>query len=300
MPLKVELYTNSGTQWELVGQTDRIEYNVPIDEARFAFTPPPGTQTVDHDQLVAQWQQRYDQGMQRLQVNGQEVVLRDFQVTTKGDVYAVWTGFGIITGHCNPKDRPAGWEPTHWQTTLTDSLGTVYLGGGRFWMRQDPSDAFCPLAQPARLPQWYKLTICCQGAAFTFQITQPNYSPLPDPIFPDFKTKAGWLDCWYPGGTQSVIEDAEARADYREKQNDLPRALEQWELATATADRNYHRRYYEPQTWAHLGDLYLKTGARDRARNAYERAVESGSLGDRRKRCAKDIEDARLALERLK
>ncbi len=300
LPVKVELYSGYGGKWELAGETERIEYNVPIEEARFAFTAPPGTQTVDKDQLVAEWKQRYYRGLQRVNVNGQEVVLRDFQVTTTGDVYAVWTGFGIITGHCNPKDLPAGWEPTRWETTLTDSLGTVYLGGGRFWVRQDPSDAFCPLTPPAHQPQWYELTIECKGQTFAFKVTQPNYSPLPDPVFPDFRTKAGWLDYWHPQGPGAIIEDAEARAYYWEKQNGLPQALEQWELAMTTSDRNYHRRYFEPSEWGHLGDLYLKVGATDKARYAYERGIESGSLGDREKRCAKTIDDAKRALERLK
>jgi outer membrane lipoprotein-sorting protein len=262
LPVSIDAYGRVDNDWEKLGYTEVIEYNVPIDPGLFVLTAPEGATVVDEEALKAEWQRRFDAGMARVTDGDQEAVLRDFQVTTEGDVLVIWT---------------AGFPSINHSAALTDSLGTTYLDAqdrGYFQTKGWPCAWFIPVTPPAHRPATYVLTVTNGHHTYTFRVNKPIFSGSPDPVYPGFKVERGAPAFLFPWGVYGEIERAEIRAAYWKSQGDARKALQYYERQTALSDEEVHRFYVPATTWLDIGTLYEQTGQRAKAHDAYQRGLE--------------------------
>ena len=286
LPVSFEFYARAASGWEKAGGSEKVEYNLPVDPALFEFTPPEGATVVDNHKLKEEWQQRFDQGIARQTVAGQEVVLRDFQVTAVGDVYVIWTE-GTVDPHLAAE---------HYDSHMTDSLGTHYLHSYGFQAWGKPSGWFVPVEPPAVRPAWYELMLVTRKRdEVRFRITHPMLSPSADPTYPAFRDKPGQAAFIVPWGVYAEMDRAQARAGYWKKQGDPRRALQHFEQAAALADAEVHRTYLDRWTWQQMGELYEQIGEKDKAREAYRRGLDSYERSSNR-----DIPPEKEAAARLR
>ena len=213
LPLAVQVYGRLSGAWQLLGGTETVEYNISLDPDLFVLSPPAGAVLVDKEEWVTAWQTRYDEGMARAVINGDEAVLRDFQVTTTGDVFAIWS-----------PGRPVGVPGPY--AKLTDSLGTLYLRPQEgFQAGHDPCAWFIPLVPPSSTPAWYELTV---GIAprlpsqheqrVTFRVAEPVLSPIPSPIYPTPRPRPGAPAFRGPDASDAEATRAETRAAYQSEE----------------------------------------------------------------------------------
>jgi len=286
LPVSFEFYARAASGWEKAGGSEKVEYNLPVDATLFEFTPPERATVVDNQKLKEEWQQRFDQGIARQTVAGREVVLRDFQVTAVGDVYVIWTE-GTVDPHLAAE---------HYDSHLTDSLGTHYFHSYGFQAWGKPSGWFVPVEPPAGRPAWYELTVVTQKRdEVRFRITHPMLSASADPTYPTFKDKPGKSAFHFSWGVYAEIGRAQARAGYWKKQGEPRRALQYFEQATALADAKVHRTYLDRWTWQQMGELYEEIGERKKAREAYQRGLDSYECSSNR-----DIPPEKEAAARLR
>jgi tetratricopeptide (TPR) repeat protein len=265
LPVSFEHYGPLGDGWEKLGESEVIEYNVALDPDLFVLTPPEGAVVVDLDAIRAEWQQRYDTGMARVADGDQEAVLRDFQVTAEGDVFAIWTGTNSVGG--------LGHE-----ATLTDSLGTTYLrdteGHGYFQAWSKPCAWFVPLMPLEARPAWYELEVTGGRHTFTFRVDKPVRSPSADPLFPRFPAKFGEAGFLYPARSSGAGDRAQIRAVYWKDRGDARQALRYYEEMLATSQREYGAPSAYTNTWLDIGLLYEQIGQRTKAHDAYQHGLD--------------------------
>jgi outer membrane lipoprotein-sorting protein len=262
LPVSLELYGPLDSGWEKSGGSEVIEYNVALDPELFVLNPPEGATVVDRDALKVEWQQRFDAGMVRVKDDDQEAVLRDFQVTTEGDVFVIWT---------------AGSSSVNHSASLRDSLGTTYLDAGdRGYLQTKgwPCAWFIPVTPPAHRPATYVLTVTNGHHTYAFRVNKPIFSGSPDPVYPGFKVERGAPAFLFPWGVYGEIERAEIRAAYWKSQGDARKALQYYERQVALSDEEVHRFYVPATTWLDIGMLYEQTGQRAKAHDAYQRGLE--------------------------
>lgn len=267
LPVRIELWHRAGIRWEKAGGSDVMEYNVAVDPKLFVLEYPPDAEVIDEEEVRAEWQQRHDTGLLRVDVEGREAVLRDFQVTTGGDVFAIYTGGGTMYGMGS-----AG-------ASLTDSLGTVYAtdqrGHGYFQARSEPCAWFVPVVPPTRPPAWYKLTVTTgRHGSFGFQVTKPVRTPSEDPAFPNFRVSRGGASFLYPHGATGEAARAEIRAVYWKEAGDPRKAIQWYEQMIARMDREYGRYGGQSATWLEIGSVYEQLGQKQQAREAYQRGLD--------------------------
>lgn len=290
LPMGVEFYGRVGSEWQRMGGTDQIEYNITVDPHLFVLAPPEGAAVVDNAELSTEWQQRYDSGMHRVTVDGREAILRDFQVTTTGDVFAIWSW--------NPKARRIQ------QASLSDSLGTVYMqdtqGHGYFQAWSSPCAWFVPLESPIVQPAWYVLTIGAPAERVQFRIGNPVFSPGPDPVYPAFKDRPGAAVFIRPWGPYAEIERAEMRACYWKERGNPRRALLYFQQMVRISDREVHRYYVNAATWLDIGALYEQLGMTAKAKEAYKRGIDSYDRDPNRRFEKEPGDSLRAAISRLR
>jgi outer membrane lipoprotein-sorting protein len=287
LPVGIESYMRVGSEsdWEKVGAADQIEYNSAISPSMFVLTPPAGATIVDNEAITADWWGRYEKGMQRVRADGEEVILRDFQVASFGDAFAIWS-------------------PGGHQASLSDSLGTVYLqdtrGHGYFQAWSSPCAWFVPLQPPVTRPAWYVLRLEDCGAQF--RINSPVMSPGPDPVYPAFKSERGKVAFLCPRESEAEIARAEIRAYYYRERGDTREALQWFEQMILLSDREMHRYYGLASTWLDIGALYEQASMPEKARDAYRRGLECHDRSPNRGN-PDEVEDAgklRASLDRLR
>jgi len=96
---------------------------VALDPGLFTLEQPKGATVIDHAEWDVEWERRYAKGWGRAMLGDHEVVLRDMQVTTTGNVFAVWGGTSANVTRYEAPGRPTRYSV---DAELTDSLGTVY------------------------------------------------------------------------------------------------------------------------------------------------------------------------------
>jgi hypothetical protein len=115
---------------------------------------------------------------------------RDLQVTTEGDVFAIWT---------------AGFPSINHSASLTDNLGTTYLqdeqGHGYFQAKSWPCAWFIPVAPPAHQPASYVLSVTNGHHSYMLRVGKPMLSGSADPTYPVFEVQRGEAGFMYPEGT---------------------------------------------------------------------------------------------------
>jgi len=266
LPVSMEVYARLTSAWELVGGTERIAYNLPADPGLFVLKPPDTARVINRMQMVEQWQRRYDEGMLRVQLDGDEVILRDFQVTETGDVYAIWSPGALDT-----------------DAQLADNLGTTYLRISEgFRAGHDPSAWFVPLMPPASAVASYELTVALgpqddsrDDRHVTFHVHEPVLSPTADPIYPIPEHTEGPVYFFWQEGPTAAVTRAEKRAEYWTDHGELLRAIGCFEDMVSTADRELSPTYVAPTTWLKIGSLYEQVGKPQAARKAYERGIKA-------------------------
>ncbi len=255
LPLSWQVYISSGRKWQMVGQSETVEFNVPIEPTLFVLDYPPDAQVIDKSKLSEEWQQRYDRGLDRIQTAEGEIILRDFQLTALGDVAAIWTGTSSSA-----------------EARLTDSLGTAYVRATEgFQAGSDPCAWFVPVTPPSSQPEWYALAL--EGRQF--RLSEPIIVDGPDPIYPAFEHIRGRAAFISPAGFDAEITRARIRAEYWRSHGDVMKAIEYYEKMVGIADSEYHTAYVHAQTWIAMGELYEETGRNDLALSAYERGLQS-------------------------
>ncbi|MCJ7822729.1 MAG: hypothetical protein MUQ26_06590, partial [Armatimonadetes bacterium] len=288
LPLAVEVYGRLSGDWQLLSGTETVEYNITLDPDLFVLSPPAGAVVVDKQAWAAAWQTRYDEGMARAVINGEEAVLRDFQVTTLGDVHAIWS-----------PGRPVGVPGPY--PKLTDSLGTLYLRVQEgFQAGDDPCAWFVPLLPLNTAPTWYELTVETgprDEPHVTFRVEQPILSPGPDPIYPVPDHTQGAVAFFWQDGPTAEVTRAQARATYWQKHGDPHQALHYFEEMIRTADRDLRPTYLAPTTWLEIGSLYEQVRRSDQARHAYRRGIDAYRGEDWYQGTAEEL---RTRLERLR
>jgi outer membrane lipoprotein-sorting protein len=162
LPRSVEYYALMGTEWELVGAAERIEYNVAVSPERFTLTPPEGAEVIDKALWIESFWARYEQGMDSATTGGHECILRDFQAAKGGDVFAIWSWPGYQDSYAGFGSAPVPNMIYGAPAILEDSLGTNYIysrtgilagrwGDGYGW--------FIAETPPPSQPAWYRLTL---------------------------------------------------------------------------------------------------------------------------------------------
>jgi hypothetical protein len=218
LPVRFELQYRAGLWWKTIGESDVVEFSTALDPKLFVLDYPVNAEVIDEEAVRTAWRQRYDAGLMRTTVGGREAVLRDFQVTTGGDVFAIWTWEGWV-GPAQVGDPGLVRTDQAEGVGLTDSLGTEYLtdesGRGAFQAWDKPCAWFVPRRPPTQTPSWYLLTFRAQGRTFSFRMTDPIHSPSPDPTYPMFSTKRGEAGLLYPQGEGAEKMRAEIRAQGR-------------------------------------------------------------------------------------
>ncbi len=179
LPTSFQLYARVDGEWKLAGGTEVMEYNVAVDPKLFVLTYPADVKVVDKGSADDRWRQRYQRGMVRVRAGDFEAVLRDFQVTVDGDVFAIWTP-GEPVGVPGP------------EAELRDSLGTIYLRVREtFQPGSDPGAWFMPLKPLASRPKWYELVVTPEGVPVTFRVADPVFTPEALPHYPIPKHERG-------------------------------------------------------------------------------------------------------------
>jgi tetratricopeptide (TPR) repeat protein len=178
------------------------------------------------------------------------------------------------------------------------------MSGGGFQAKHDPCAWFIPVAPPESPPQWYALTLAVGGgqsreephSTCVFRVEHPVRSPFPDPVFPTPEFRPGEIAFHWEEGVAAEVTRAGTRARYWRRQGNLQRALAHYEQMIDLADRELHRRYFQPWTWFQIGSLYEELGMLGEARDAYGRGLEC----DRGREWEQETVDRlRHALERL-
>ena len=179
LPISLQLYVRVDGAWKLAGGAEVMEYNVPVDPKLFVLSYPADAEVVDKGSADDRWRQRYQRGLVRVRAGDFEAVLRDFQVTVDGDVFAIWT-----------PGEPAGVPGP--EAELRDNLGTVYLREwDSFQAGGDPCAWFIPLKPLASRPKWYELVVQPEGVSVSFRVTDPVFTPQTLPQYPIPKHERG-------------------------------------------------------------------------------------------------------------
>jgi outer membrane lipoprotein-sorting protein len=284
LPVSIAMYTKLSQAWEEVAGVDEIEYNVPLDPELFVLTPPEGAQVIDQAELGEQWQARYEKGLGRAKLDGHDIVLRDFQAMTEGDVRVIWSGF--------PKGTVVRWPARDGTYTdnisaeLVDSDGNTYLGG-EAWTgaRKDMGAYFVPLQPLAPGRRAYTLKIVTRriegGQVFisdsaVFTVDRPWYSPLADPVYPPSIGALGTDAFIFPRGLGGVATRADMRAEYWRERGDARQALRYYEQEIRSMDQQEPggRLAWDTPHWLTVGQLYEQVGDVNGAREAYHRGLE--------------------------
>ncbi|UCC68985.1 MAG: tetratricopeptide repeat protein [Armatimonadota bacterium] len=255
LPLSWEVLVSIGDEWQLVGGTETVEYNLAVDPTLFVLDYPPDARVIDRDKLSQEWQQRYDRGLDRIQTVEGDIILRDFQVTALGDVAAIWTGTSSSA-----------------EARLTDSIGTSYLRVRReFQARSDPCAWFIPVSPPSSQPAWYALVI----GDHEFRVPEPAIVDGPDPMYPPCQHVRGEVAFISPGGAGAEMSRARVRAEYWRSHGDPERAVGYYEKMVGIAEAEYHATYVNADTWIAIGELYEEMGRGEQALSAYERGLQA-------------------------
>jgi outer membrane lipoprotein-sorting protein len=282
LPLSLEVYVSVGDEWQLVGGTETVEYNLTVDPTLFVLDYPPNAHVVDRGKLSQEWQQRYDRGLDRIDTAEGDIVLRDFQVTALGDVAAIWTGTSPFV-----------------EVTLADSLGTSYLRNQQgFQAHRDPCAWFIPVSPPSSRPSWYALVIGEHG----FRVSEPVIVDGADPMYPPRQHVRGEAAFISPGGAGAEMSRARVRAEYWRSHGDPEQAVSYYEKMVGIAKTEYHATYVNADTWIAIGELYEETGRREKALRAYERGLQALEASPNRNTpWERDLADKlRAKLERLR
>ena len=287
LPVEFQVYGRFGGRWQLIGGSDRIEYDMPTDPSLFVLTPPKGAAVSDKATTDAAWRQQYEAGMARTKSDDEEVVLRDFQVTSGGDAFAIWTGAG-----------------KGWQKKLTDSLGTIYIWsrGYGFQAGGDPCAWFVPVTPPTSRAEWYVLTVESGDEAFSFRVTKPVWTEARGPVYPRPSREPGKAAFITPGGDSGLtISQARIRAGYWRDKDNFRKAAQYYDqlLSAALADPGYNPGYLDPFTWKDIGSVYERAGMPDKAKDAYQRGLKSAEGSQYEEQEPQVLDELRAALKRL-
>ncbi len=308
LPISIEMYGKLAQGWEKLAGVDQIEYNVPLDPDLFVLTPPEGAQVIDQAELGEQWQARYDQGLGRAELDGHDIVLRDFQVMTGGDVRVIWSGMS--------QSEVWGWPlvdgttASTVETQLADNEGNTYLGEVWHGPAKDVGSWFVPLEPLPSRERTYTLRITTQRPengrpvvtdSASFAVARPWYSPLPDPVYPPVSDMRGPDNFIFPRGSGGEIDRADMRAEYWREHGDVRQALRYYEEEIRAMDQQEPggRLAWDTPHWLIVGQLYEQVGDVEKAREAYRRGLEceKGEDYDPGHRAANAIKAALRRLE---
>ncbi len=114
LPLRSEVERKDNGQW-VKKTTCEFRFNEPLAADLFAANFPHTAHVVDVEAGRPYWRKRLEIGLQRQKVGGTEVVLRDAQVNSEGDVFVLFTR-GTPLGNVNQAE-----------VELEDDQGTRYL-----------------------------------------------------------------------------------------------------------------------------------------------------------------------------
>jgi outer membrane lipoprotein-sorting protein len=307
LPVSIAMYAKLAQGWEEVAGVDQIEYNTPLDPALFVLAPPAGAQVIDQAELGEQWRARYEQGLGRARLDGHDIVLRDFQVMTEGDVRVIWSGMS--------QSDVWGWPLADGTTAYTleaqlaDNEGNAYLGEIWHGPAKDVGSWFVPLEPLASRERTYTLKIMAQRPengrpvvtdSASFAVARPWYSPLPDPIYPPATDGSGASDFIFPRGWGGDVDRAFMRAEYWRAHGDARQALRYYEEGIGLMDQQPGGRVsWDTPHWLIVGRLYEQVGDANGAREAYHRGLEceKGEDYDPGHRAANAIKEALRRLE---
>jgi outer membrane lipoprotein-sorting protein len=284
LPISIEMYGKLTHGWEKLAGVDEIEYNVPLGPELFVLTPPEGAQVIDQAELGEQWRARYEQGLGRARLDGHDIVLRDFQVMTEGDVRVIWSGF--------PKGTVVRWPSRdgtyadNISAELVDSDGRTYLGGEPWTgAGKDMGAYFVPVQPLTSARRTYTLRIVTRRVeagqvlisdSAVFAVDRPWHSPVEDPIYPPSSGALGTDGFTFPRGLGGVGTRADMRAEYWRERGDARQALRYYEEEIRSIDQEEPggRLAWDTPHWLIVGQLYEQVGDVNGAREAYRRGLE--------------------------
>jgi peroxiredoxin len=327
--VQAEGQRREGNRW-VTERFYEMSYNVALAESLFQPNFPKNATLFEFDLDRKVWEQRLARGIARGQVAAdpgadrsappgrRTIVIRDLQVNTEGDVFALFT----------MGNRP-GDDRYDWHVRLTDEFGTHYLphegslmptgtwvgpnqGKGFVFNGERLDGAWWSALEPQRpwKPRRFTLTFELDQVVtrdadgrltdvrYTRQVSVPLavQHPSTDDV-PDYMPYVSQG----PSEESVVSERIQHRAFYYlRRDQDLPRAL-----ALLRELRRYHEEQAREkgmpcryaQTWIWIGGTLLRMDRHEEAIEAFEKALRETGHRDRvREEAQQSLETARAAL----
>jgi outer membrane lipoprotein-sorting protein len=324
LPIESTVQLRQDGKWTTQA-TNEHRFDERLPKSLFAPTFPKSATLFDADEGQAFWERRLAKGIARQHVGDREIVIRDLQVNSEGDVFVLYTAGKYLADERATGNYLAGRD---WKIKLEDEFGTVYLWhGGEYWptmAKPHPrlpngyvfngerieGDWWTPLEpQSPWKPRKFTLRFLVspenvhgardeprvqaqytEKAVFTLPVDKPATALIPD--YMPYMAHGPWQAHSLRRG------QAQKRAHYyRFEQEDLPRAVEYYHQILRERDeraRETGQPSFDTQTWFDLGQSLHRLGRKEEARAAYEQAVREAIYPGYPR------DEARKALEALK
>ena len=302
LPVQAEMEVPAGTGWAVERRFD-FQYPARLAEALFAPEFGAGVRIVDADNMQADWGRRLAPGFARKHVGDRDLVLRDLQANSAGNVFLLYTAGKL------PEDqfRCGNWlAGRDWEVSLEDDLGTEYirtglafqpvmkpplqrgrLNGfvfdgarleGDLWVPLEPQEPWQPReftitfrVNPVNLhgsaadPEM--TAVYSQVWRYSMKVERPATAGAPDYM--------PFMALPISDGVLADLNDSQRAEYYQRHGRDLERSLALYrKKAEATQERMRRtgQRILMPQTWLHMYEVLTTLGRREEARAALLKA----------------------------